>query len=82
MAFFFLLVREVGDVRWVPLLCVWKIDPKILSFFLLARLSRLAAGRPIKKTLCPPHGLVRIDAHVRKHIQISSQFRKLLMLKV
>ena len=28
--FLLLLVREVGDVRWVPLLCVWKIDPKML----------------------------------------------------
>ena len=26
----FLLVREVGNVRWVPLLCVRKIDPKNL----------------------------------------------------
>ena len=24
------LVREVGDVRWIPLLRVWKIDPNIL----------------------------------------------------
>ena len=28
--FFFLLVIEVCDVRWVPLLCVWKIEPNIL----------------------------------------------------
>ena len=28
--FFFLLVREVGNVRWVPLLCVRKIDPNNL----------------------------------------------------
>ena len=25
---FFVLVREVGDVQWVPLLCVWKIEKK------------------------------------------------------
>ena len=29
--FFFLLVRKVCDVRWVPLLCVWKIEQKMLS---------------------------------------------------
>ena len=29
-SFLFLLVREVGDVRWVPLLRVWKIDPKLV----------------------------------------------------
>ena len=29
--FFLVLVREVGNVRWVPLLRVWKIDPNILS---------------------------------------------------
>ena len=28
--FIYLLVREVGDVRWVPLLCVRKIDPQNL----------------------------------------------------
>ena len=28
---FFLLVRKVCDVGWVPLLCVSKIEPKILS---------------------------------------------------
>ena len=28
---FFLLVRNVCDVGWVPLLCVWKIEPKFLS---------------------------------------------------
>ena len=27
---FFLLVGEVCDVRWVPLLCVWKMEKKML----------------------------------------------------
>ena len=29
--FFFLLVGEVGEVRWVPLLCVSKFDPNIME---------------------------------------------------
>ena len=30
LIFYFLLVREVCDVRWVPLLCVWNIEPNML----------------------------------------------------
>ena len=27
---FYVLVREGGDVRWIPLLRIWKLDPNIL----------------------------------------------------
>ena len=62
---FVLLVKEVGDVWWVPLLCVWKIDPKILSSekksdgvppisFFGTCATFEAGGGPLKKQLCPP----------------------------
>ena len=48
---FFLSVRE-GNAWWVPLLCVEKIDPKILGLKekWLAQLYRLAADRKKKVT--------------------------------
>ena len=65
--FFFLLVRKVGDVWsdwWVPLLCVWKIDPKFwgqkkkcrssplpISFFRPGALSTLNPPPPPRKKI-------------------------------
>ena len=73
---FFLLVREVGDVRWVPLplLCVWKIDQTFLrsekesvrvrsSAFSGLCVTFEAGGGLIKKTCVSPHGPVWISAY-------------------
>ena len=54
--FFFCLSGEVGDVQWVPVLCVCKSDPKIstIAFSWLARLSRLAADDKKLCVVVPP----------------------------
>ena len=48
-------VREVGDVRWVPLLFVWKVDPNILRSGKKCR-SPHPPPRPrtVKKCMPPP----------------------------
>ena len=52
LGFFCLFVREVGDVQWVPLLCVWKIDPK--KFGVEKKVFEYRGWQRTLKTVVPP----------------------------
>ena len=75
--FFFACQRGWWCIRWVPLLCVWKIDPK--NFWGRKKKVSVRVVSPPPPPP-PPHGLVRIGTHGAGAFYMNICFNKFKVL--